>query len=53
MNGALASIISTLLVGRRSRLALQAEVLALRHQLNILCRSAGARRELRTLDRVR
>ena len=52
MNCVLASIISTLLVAFRSRLALQAEILALRHQLNVLRRSADARRHLRTSDRV-
>src|SRR4029453_8084932 len=52
MNCVLASIISTLLVAFRSRLALQAEILALRHQLNLLRRSADARRHLRTSDRV-
>ena len=46
MNCVLASIISTLLVAFRSRLALQAEILALRHQLNVLGRSADARRHL-------
>src|SRR5215510_6516256 len=52
MNCVLASIISTLLVAFRSRLALQAEILALRHQLNVLRRSADVRRHLRTSDRV-
>ena len=52
MNCVLASIISTLVVAFRSRLALQAEILALRHQLNVLRRSADARRHLRTSDRV-
>jgi hypothetical protein len=52
MNAALASLVSTLLVVFRSRLALQAEILALRHQLNVLRRSAGARSQLRTSDRV-
>ena len=52
MNAALASLVSTILVAFRSRFALQAEILALRHQLNVLHRSAGARRQLRTSDRV-
>lgn len=52
MNAALASLISTLFVGFRSRLALQAEILALRHQLNVLRRSTDARRQLRTSDRI-
>ena len=52
MNGALTSLVSTLLVGFRSRLALQAEILALRHQLNVLQRSTDARRRLRTSDRI-
>jgi len=41
-----------LLVSFRSRLALQAEILALRHQLNVLHRSIGARRRLHTSDRI-
>ncbi len=41
-----------LLVSFRSRLALQAEILALRHQLNVLHRSVGPRRRLRASDRV-
>jgi len=52
MNAALASLVSTILVAFRSRLALQAELLALRHQLNVLRRSAGARSQMRTSDRV-
>ena len=52
MNRVLASLISTLLVAFRSRPALQAEILALRHQLNVLRRFAGARRQLRSSDRV-
>jgi putative transposase len=52
MNAVLASLISTLLVTFRSRLALQAEILALRHQLNVLRRSAHARRRLRLPDRI-
>jgi len=52
MNAAPASLVSTLVVAFRSRLALQAEILALRHQLNVLRRSAGARSRLRTSDRV-
>jgi len=52
MNAAPASLVSTILVAFRPRLALQAEILALRHQLNVLRRSAGARSQLRTSDRV-
>jgi putative transposase len=52
MNGVLVSLISTLVVSFRSRLALQAEILALRHQLNVLQRSTDARRKLRSSDRV-
>ena len=52
MNAALASIVTALTFSLRSRLALQAEILALRHQLNVLCRSTDARRQLRTSDRV-
>ena len=52
MNGVLVSLISTLLISFRSRLVLQAEILALRHQLNVLRRSTHARRRLRTSDRI-
>jgi len=52
MNALLASIVSALIFSFRSRLALQAEILALRHQLNVLQRSACTRRKLRTPDRV-
>jgi putative transposase len=52
MNGVLVSLMSTLLVAFRSRLALQAEILALRHQLNLLQRSTHSRRRLRTSDRI-
>jgi hypothetical protein len=43
INGVLVSLVSTLLVSFRSRLALQAEILALCHQLNVLRRSTHAR----------
>jgi putative transposase len=52
MNAVLTSLISTLLVAFRSRLALQAEILALRHQLSVLQRSTHARRRLRLSDRI-
>jgi len=52
MNDVLVSLISTLLVSFRSRLALQAEILALRHPLNILQRSSNQRRRLRASDRI-
>jgi putative transposase len=52
MNGVLVSLISTLSFSFRSRLALQAEILALRHQLNVLKRSTHARRRLRISDRI-
>jgi putative transposase len=52
MNAALASVVSALIFSFRSRLALQAEILALRHQLDVLRRSTDARRKLRTSDRV-
>jgi hypothetical protein len=52
MNAALASIVSASTSSFQSRLALQAEILALRHQLNVLHRSADARRQLRISDRV-
>jgi putative transposase len=51
-NALLASIVSSLIFSFRSRLALQAEILALRHQLNVLQRSTDARRQLRNSDRV-
>jgi len=52
MNSVLASLISTLLVSFRSRRALQAEILALRHQINILQRSSPKRPHLRASDRI-
>jgi len=52
MNSVLASLISTLLISFRSRIALQAEILALRHQINILRRSAPKRPRLRISDRI-
>ena len=52
LNGALVSLISTLLVSFRSRPALQAEILALRHQWNILQRSSRKRTRPRTTDRI-
>ncbi len=52
MNAVLISILSALILSFRSRLALQAEILALRHQLNVLQRSSDARIQLRTSDRL-
>lgn len=52
MNNMLASLISTLLVSFRSRLVLQAEILALRHQLNLLQNSSKKRTRLRASDRI-
>jgi hypothetical protein len=52
MNRVLASLISTVLVSFRSRGALQAEILALRHQINILRRSSPKRPYLRASDRI-
>lgn len=52
MDGVLVSLISTLLVSFRSRLVLHAEILALRHQLNILQRSSNERRRLGASDRI-
>ena len=52
MNSVLISLISTLLFGFRSRLALQDEILALRHQLNILQRSSNQRRRLRPSEHI-
>jgi putative transposase len=46
------SLISTLLVSFRSRIALQAEILALRHQLAVLRRTKPRRIPLRTVDRL-
>ena len=52
MIAALASVVSALNFSFRSRLALQAKILALRHQVNVLRRSTDARRKLRTSDCV-
>jgi putative transposase len=52
MNAALASIVTALTFSFRSRLALQIEILALCHQLNVLHRSTDARRQLRNSHRV-
>lgn len=52
MNSVLVSLISTLLVSFRSRIALQGEILALRHQINILQRSSQKRPRLRVSDRI-
>jgi hypothetical protein len=52
MNSVLVSLTSTLLVSFRSRIALQAEILALRHQINILRRSSQKRPRLRVSDRI-
>ncbi len=52
MNGVPASLISTLIIAFRSRLALQAEILALRHQLQVLQRSTHAGRRLRCSELI-
>ncbi len=52
MNAVLSAIVSTVIFSLRSRLALQAEILALRHQLNVPQRSSNARKQLRASDRV-
>jgi putative transposase len=52
MNSVLASLISTLLVSFRSRLVLQAEILALRHQLNILQKFSKRRTRLCAPDPI-
>jgi len=52
MNSVLASLISTLLVSFRSRIALQTGILALRHQINLLRRSSQKRPHLRVSDRI-
>jgi len=52
MKSLLVSLISALLVSFRSRIALQAEILALRHQINILRRSSQKRPRLRVSDRI-
>jgi transposase InsO family protein len=52
MSGVLVSLLSTLLVSWRSRLALQAEILAIRHQINLLQRSSKKRISLRASDRI-
>jgi putative transposase len=45
------SLIATVLAGFRSRLALQTEILALRHQIIVLRRSVSSRPKLRAWDR--
>jgi hypothetical protein len=51
MRAILISLISTILASFRSRLALQAEIFALRHQINVLRRSVPSRPRLRASDR--
>ena len=48
----LVSLLSTLLVSFRTRLVLQTEILALRHQINLLQRSSKKRISLRASDRI-
>src|SRR5215472_6747561 len=48
----LTSLFSSLLSGFRTRAALQLEVLALRHQINVLRRSQRGRVRLRSTDRL-
>jgi hypothetical protein len=52
MADVLSSLISTLLFSFRSRLAFQAEILALRHQIVVLKRSSKKRLPLRPIDRI-
>ena len=51
MHSILISLISTFLAGFRTRLALQTEILALRHQIIVLRRSVSNRPKLRAADR--
>jgi putative transposase len=52
MHTVLLSILPTLLSGARSRAALQLEILALRHQISVLRRSAPKRPKLTNADRL-
>jgi len=52
MADVLSSLISTLFFSFRSRLAFQAEILALRHQIVVLKRSSKKRLPLRPIDRI-
>lgn len=52
MSSVLVSLLSTLLVSFRTRLVLQTEILALRHQINLLQRSSKNRISLRASDRI-
>jgi len=52
MSSVLVSLLSTLLVSFRTRLVLQTEILALRHQINLLRRSSKKRISLRASDRI-
>ena len=52
MNSVMVSLISTLLVSFRSRIALQAEIPTLRHQLAVLRPTKPRRVPLRTADRL-
>jgi putative transposase len=51
MHSILISLISTFLASFRTRLALQTEILALRHQIIVLRRSVSSRPKLRAWDR--
>jgi len=51
MRGMLISLISTILASFRTRLALQTEILALRHQIIVLRRSVASRPKLQAWDR--
>jgi len=52
MNNVLFSLISSLCCTFKSRVALQAEILALRHQVAVLQQSSGNRARLRPMDRI-
>jgi putative transposase len=52
MAAVLSLLISTLLISFRSRLVLQAEILALHHQIAVLKRTSKKRLSLRPIDRI-
>ena len=52
MNNVLLSVISTLCFSLKSRVALQAEILALRHQMAVLQQASNKRARLRQMDRI-
>ncbi len=51
MDDVLIALLSAIIAGFRTRFALQAEIVALRHQLNVMRRSVPSRPKLRASDR--